>query len=124
MNVDVPTNADLQNICCAEDGHVYITTGTNEILRGRDGAWDIIEQDVTGNALESIVDFNGKVIVSTIPELYYLDGNVLKVFEPKKPEVNSRAHVAAGDGMLVVAGDDEATMYDGKSWSVILNPAP
>lgn len=124
MNVDVPTNADLQNICCAEDGLVYITTGTNGILRGRDATWELIEQDVSDDILEAIVDFNGKVIVSTIPELYYLDGDELKVFEPKKPKMNSRAHLAAGDGVLVVAGDDEATMYDGKSWSVILDPVP
>jgi hypothetical protein len=36
--------------------------------------------------------------------------------------MNSKALIAAGDGILLVAGSDEAAMYDGKKWTVILEP--
>lgn len=121
--VDLPTNAVLENICCAEDGRVYITTNRREILRGRGATWEIIEQQQTTEVLESIVCNNGKVLVSTVSEIYIVDGTEFRVANLGTPAMNSKAHLAVGDGILVVGGRDEATMFDGHSWSIILEPA-
>jgi len=122
INIDIPTNSVLKNVCCADDGLVYITTNRREILKGRGETWEIIKQDETKEILEAIVYYDGKVIVSTISELFVVDGNEFKVADLGIPDMNSKAHLAAGDSILVVAGIDEATMFDGKSWSVILEP--
>ena len=120
--IDIPTNAVLKNICCADDGLAYITTNRKEILKGRGTIWSLIEQDLTTEVLESIVCYNGAVLVSTVSDIYTLEGDEFKKADLGMPEMKSRAHLGVGDGVLVVAGRNEATMYDGKSWSVILEP--
>jgi hypothetical protein len=120
--VDIPTNAVLENICCADDDFVYVTTNRREVIKGRDQIWEVIQQDQTNEVFECIVCFNGKVFVSTVSEIYEVTKQGLKKEKLGVPNMNSKAHLAVGDGILVVAGRDEATMYDGKSWSMILEP--
>jgi hypothetical protein len=36
--------------------------------------------------------------------------------------MKSKAHMAVGADVLVVAGKDEAVMFDGKTWTRILAP--
>lgn len=119
--VDIPTNDELKNICCAEDGIVYITTDNNDVIRGRNAIWEIIDEDKPDEGIESIVSFNGQVLLSTESEIYTIEG---EAFTPvdlgNMPEMNAKSYLAAGDGILVVAGSDEAALYDGKEWSVIL----
>jgi hypothetical protein len=123
--VDVPTNAVLENICCARDGQVYVTTNRRQILKGRGSHWEIIEQSATEQVFESIVDFNGRILISTEATIYEL---VAGDFRPADlghvPLQRSRAHMAVGDGILLVAGKDEAASFDGTSWSVIITPGP
>ena len=118
--IDVPANSVLENICCADDDWVYITTNRREIIKGRGEIWEVIQQDLTDEVFESIVCFNGKVLISTVSEIYEVTKQGLEKETLGVPNMNSKAHLAVGDGILVVAGGDEATMYDGKSWSVIL----
>ena len=120
--IDCPTNAELKNICCAENGVVYITTDRKEILAGRDHDWQVIQQDATEEVLEGIVEFGGQVIISTVSELYVVDGLELLPAGLGEPPLTSRAHIASGDGILVVAGSDEAAIFDGSTWTVILEP--
>ncbi|MFY4727924.1 hypothetical protein [Nitrospira sp. BLG_2] len=122
-NIDVPTNSSLENVCCADDGIVYITTNRREILMGRGETWQLIRQELTDQVFESIVNYRGQVIVSTISKLFFADGGEFRFADLGVPEMKSRAHLAAGDGILVVAGNDEAVMYDGQAWSVILESA-
>jgi hypothetical protein len=119
--VDIPTNRRLKQICCAEDDIVYITMDNNDVIRGRNDVWGIIGEDKPDEGIESIVSFNGQVLFSTESEIYTIDG---EQFVPadlgNMPEMNAKSYLAAGDGILVVAGSDEAAMYDGKEWTVIL----
>lgn len=118
--IDLPTNAVLEKVCCSEDGVVYITTNTRDILRGRGAVWDIIAAGKPKERLESIVSYGGNVIVSTIPELYFVDANGFRLANLGVPKIKSKAHLASGDGILVVAGRDEAVMYDGQNWKRIV----
>ncbi|BAP56633.1 hypothetical protein THII_2336 [Thioploca ingrica] len=118
--IDVPANSVLENICCADDDWVYITTNRREIIKGRGEIWEVIQQDLTDEVFESIVCFNGKVLISTVSEIYEVTNQGLEKETLGVPNMNSKAHLATGDGILVVAGGDEAAIYDGKSWSVIL----
>jgi hypothetical protein len=118
--IDVPTNSAVEKVCCAEDGQVYITTNRREILVGRGAAWHLVRQELTNEVLESIVDYRGQVIVSTERTLFNVTGGDFRPAELNEPRMNSKAHLAVGDGIMVVAGSDEAIMYDGRTWSVIL----
>jgi hypothetical protein len=119
--IDTPDNSVLRNICCAEDGQVYVITNRREIIKGRGEIWEVIQQDLTDEVFENIVCFNGKVLISTVSEIYEVTKQGLEKETLGVPNMDSKAHLAAGDGILVVAGGDEAAIYDGKSWSVILD---
>jgi len=123
VQIDVPTNSAVEKLCCAEDGKVYITTNRREILVGRGATWELTRQELTDKVFESIVDYRGQVIVSTESALFNADGGNFRPAGLNEPRMKSKAHLAAGDGILVVAGSDEAVMYDGQAWSVILEPA-
>ena len=120
--INLHTNAVLENICCADDGFIYITTNRREIIKGRGEFWELIEQQETTEVFESIVSYSGKVLVSTVSEIYVVDGTKFKSANLGIPPMNSKAHLAVGDGILVVAGRNEATMFDGSEWTIILKP--
>lgn len=119
--VDLPTNDNLWRLCCARDGRVYVITGRRAILAGRDQSWTVVTQDLTDEHLESIVDYEGKVIISTQSALFEMAGDV---FQPASlgdiPPMRSRSFLAVGDGILVVAGSRDACSFDGTTWSVII----
>lgn len=123
--VNLGTNADLTHVCCASDGFVYVTTQQREVYKGRQYNWLLIQQELTSSVFESIVDFQGRVLVATEKDLFEIvkDKFVPAVF-PGLPEMRSKAHLAVGDGVLVVAGKDEAAFFDGTAWSKFLAPQP
>ena len=118
--IDIPVNSSLNNICCADDGYVYITTNRREILKGKMDDWKVITQDITEEIFESIICFDGHVIVSTVSDLYEIVGNKFMKWNINAPKMKSYAHLAEGDGIFVVSGSDEVNMYDGYSWIGIL----
>jgi hypothetical protein len=120
--VDIPTNERLWRVCCASDGVVYVIAGERTVLAGRGDKWQLLEQVESESRLESIVDFNGKVILSTQQALFEIrNGTVLPASLGNMPAMRSCSFLAAGDGILVVAGARCASTFDGKSWSVIID---
>jgi hypothetical protein len=103
-NIDLGTNARLTKICCASDGNVYITTNRREIFVGREHTWHLIKQELTEDVFESMVDGTNFVLAEL----------------PGMPKMKLKAHLAVGEDVLVVAGKDEANMFDGVTWTEIL----
>ncbi|HTV80441.1 MAG TPA: hypothetical protein VMF03_19465 [Steroidobacteraceae bacterium] len=118
--IDVPTNAALWHVVCGVDGLVYVMTDQRKFLVGRGDSWRIIEQDKTEDVFEDMVWYEDRVYVSTVDALYEIVKGVFKPSRLKPPAQESYAHMAAGDGVLLVAGSDEASLYDGKKWTVVL----
>lgn len=114
--IDIPTNSVLSNICCSDDGFVYITTNRRDIIIGRNDAWSIINQDLTNEVFESIVCFNGKTLVSTVSDIYEVSNKGIQKTSLNIPKIKSKAHLSVGDGVLVIAGRNEAVIYDGNLW--------
>ncbi len=122
--VDVRTNDNLWRLCCARDGNVYVIAGRRSVLVGRNESWSIVRQDQTDEGLESIVDYQGRVIVSTQSALFEVVDGVLQPAQlGEMPPMRSRSFLAVGDGILLVAGSAEACSFDGIAWSVIIPPA-
>jgi hypothetical protein len=124
IQIDVPTNDNLRRLCCASNGIVYVLTGRGQLLTGRNQIWSVISQDLTNQPLESIVDFRGRVVISTQAELFEMADNT---FQPAAlgnvPPMRSRSFLAVGDGILLVAGSSDACSFDGTTWSVIIPSA-
>ena len=119
--LDVPTNENLIRICCASDGLVYVVTGGRELLVGRGQSWTLVGQDFTDSRFESIVELGTKVILSTETALFeVVHGAIRPASFDAMPPMPSCSFLAAGDGVLVVAGRGDACSFDGAEWSVIV----
>jgi hypothetical protein len=116
---DVPTNASLERICCSKNGLVYITTGCKDLLIGNRSSWSLAKQDIPDEFLEDIVQFGSQVLVSTVDTVYTVAGDKLVKPQFSLPPMSSYSHLAAGDSILVIAGSNEAFMYDTKIWTKI-----
>ncbi len=121
--IDIPTNSVLYKLCCAGDGFVYIITNSRDVWKGRENSWTLIKQDLTDEVLEDIVDYREHVVISTVSELYHIHNDSFEVWNSGIPSMMSKAHLSANDGVLLVAGRDEAVSHDGHVWNVILEPA-
>jgi hypothetical protein len=120
-SINVQTNANLENICCAPDGRTYITTNANLMVIGRYDHWDVVDQDVGDYILEEMANFNGTVYVSSHEKIFEIKNDLLVETDLNLPKMDSYAHIAAGDGVFVVAGIHCAYMYNGKSWSKLFD---
>jgi hypothetical protein len=116
---DVPTDANLEKVLCAPDGRVYITTNRPELVVGRRSEWRAVPVDTDGELLEDIVAFDSRVLISTDDGILEFRDYQLQKADLRVPKMNSYSHMATGDGVLVVAGSDEAAFFDGGKWKKI-----
>lgn len=116
---DCPTDANFEKIVCAADGQVYVTADRHEIWVGRNRKWKPIKVDLGEQFFQEIVSYGDLVIVSTDEALYEISTGTAKPLPMGQPPMSNFAHLAAGDGVMVVAGVDEAFIYDGSRWKKI-----
>ncbi len=117
---ELPTDANFGKVICATDGKVYLTTDGHDVWVGRKGRWKPIRIDLDGEEFfQEIVCYKDFVIVSTDEALYEISTGEPRPLPLGLPPMSNFAHLASGDGILVVAGVDEAFFYDGSNWRKI-----
>jgi hypothetical protein len=117
---EVPTNANFGKILCAPDGRVYLTTDGHDLWVGRKGKWKAIRIDLAGEvSLQELAAYEDLVIVSTDDALHEVSTGEPRPLPIGQPPMRSFAHLASGDGVLLVAGVDEAFFYNGSRWKKI-----
>lgn len=124
--IELGTNVGLKRVLCTRGGQVVIAADRHELYVGRhDQSWHRVSHDLTDEVHESLVDFEGRILLSTSHHLLELiNGQIVSADFPNMPKMNCVAHLGAGDGVLVVAGRDEAVIFDGVDWLRILDPKP
>jgi hypothetical protein len=74
---DSPTNANLNAVAVAADGHVYCVGDNGAMLRGHRGVWSMIDTGTDFN-LQDVCIHSGEVFVSTDFQVFRLDqGNLV-----------------------------------------------
>ena len=117
----VPTNQELSSVCCAGDGYVYIGMQMGSVMRGRENKWEIIHKGDMSLRFKDMVWYQGKVWCTSDYGLWVIENGKLREANEFGPEVYARSgNLAVGDGVMLLAGMQGATVYDGKSWSTIL----
>jgi hypothetical protein len=112
----------LKRVLCAADGRVYIVADREHVFVGRGQCWERISLD-SQEPFESIVEFEGRVLVSTRTRILEVSaGRMADAVLPGMPVMQSVSHLATGDGVLVVAGHHEAALFDGTRWTRVLEP--
>jgi hypothetical protein len=119
INQDCPTDANLERMVCAPDGNVYVTTNRPMLVIGRANQWRTVDIDIGDQLLQEIVCYGSRVLVSTDDTILEVTGGTARPLDLGLPEMTLYTHLAAGDGILVVAGEREAFQHDGKRWKKI-----
>lgn len=124
--VELPTNAELECVCCAEDGYVYLGGVGHLIIRGRGDNWEIINQERVNDTFFQFVNYQGKVL--GIDEY---GATIYEILSDGFRELDTGGYeflygsclcLAAGDGILVAAGVEAASVFDGERWVSLFEP--
>jgi hypothetical protein len=118
--IDLGTNASLQRVTCSRDGRVVIAANRDLLFVGRGTTFEPVRQQITDEVHESLVDFEGRVLLSTVRHILEVRGNeIVPASLGRIPELPSFSRLGSGRGVLVVAGRSGAATYDGTEWTVL-----
>ncbi|WNZ60922.1 hypothetical protein QEG98_34170 [Myxococcus sp. MxC21-1] len=119
----LPTNETVRRVCCAHDGEVYVLAGSRQLLVGRRSDWRHLEPRAAEEAFESIVAYGDRVILSTQSALFEVaDGAISPAALGSMSTLRNCSFLAAGHGILLVAGAHSASSFDGTTWTEIFGP--
>jgi hypothetical protein len=117
--VDIPLpQMQFKGVCCASDGWVYLAGRFGTLLKGREDEWKVIKHGQTESDFLDIVDYDGRVYVCTVNDLYRVTDESLEAVDfgaMDKPF--SFGALYANHGKLMASGAYSACLYDGEQWT-------
>ncbi|MEZ4302596.1 MAG: hypothetical protein R3B70_47140 [Polyangiaceae bacterium] len=122
----LPSNWPLYTVCCAGDGQVYLTGEGGTIFAGRGDQWRKIWDAELSIPYNDSLWFDGKLWLASDYRVDWLvqrdDGPAVEVARNDGRRLLMRGHMDVGDGVLVIASQDEVWMFDGKDWRTLVAP--
>jgi len=116
---DSPTNMILTRVCCAGDGNTYVCGRVGTLIRGRGDRWETIGLGATPDDFWGIAWYNDSLYVSTMRQVFRLDGNDLAPVDFGEDRPSSCFSLSAADGVLWSTGSKDIMAFDGKKWERI-----
>jgi hypothetical protein len=116
--LDSPVSANLNAVCCAVDGRVYIAGDDGTMLRGRDDLWEVLETGRTDNLMD-VASQDGTIYVSTDFEILKLDNESLvaeDAFADAADLPGTCLHLLPGEGVLISMGPKDLFRLYGGVW--------
>ncbi len=110
-------------MCVGPDNRIYIMSDIGDLIVGRGDSWQLFEKpDEIDVQLENIAPYGSRIILSSNDSLFAFENGEWGDAELSPPSLSSYARIASGDGILLVAGIQDAAVYDGENWKVVLEP--
>lgn len=120
---DSPTNLKLECVRCTDAGQVFIAGAKGMILRGRNDAWDVVEQDVTEETFWGMEYAFGALYLSTAAgEIFRLAGDEFAPVELGLGHPITTRALHFNDGLLLSTGSHDLCVFDGTRWTEIAHP--
>ena len=121
--LDFPSNELIENVCCADDGNVYIGGRRGRLWRGKDDTWELISEKEFSVDWKDIAWFNDRLFLGSDYGLWeFKDGEVIRAEVPDQVLTCSGAlSICPEKKYLLTAGNNGASMYDGKEWKVLFD---
>ena len=120
---DFPSNEIIRNVCCAEDGYVYIGGRLGRLWKGREDKWELISSTEFSVFWNDIVSFDNRLFLSSDYGLWEFKDN--KVITAEVPSdvilCSGTLSICPENKYLLTAGNNGASMYDGKEWKVLFS---
>lgn len=119
---DFPSNEQLATVTVAPNGDVYITGEAGNIWLGREDTWTLIHRGDSSILNRDSVWFNDMLWVSSDYQTRVVQGEkVSPIMYGGEPQWLA-GHMDARDGILVIAGQQNVRMFDGKHWHWLIQP--
>ncbi|WP_137938145.1 hypothetical protein [Chitinivorax sp. B] len=121
-----PSNQQLNTVCCAGDGHVYITDSKGCVWRGRESLWEkVADADIAfGFAPVDTVWFNNRLYMGSQEGLWALNTEHKTVVPLQEVEVDApnstnsgRLDVSPDGKFMLTAGPHGLCIHDGTKWT-------
>lgn len=128
-----PSNLGLHTVAVAPDGTAYVTDMRGSVWKGREDRWERIVESNRTLAYEDSVWFNGRLYCTNDSSGCFVleDGQMVAAHrcahDPMPAETAVHGHrldVSPDGKQLLLAGNQGATLYDGKVWTVLFNGEP
>ncbi len=116
----LPTKMNLTSAKCAGDGSVYVTGHGGLLLRGRGDAWAAIRQEQTSDDLLDVEWFEGSAYVSTMRNVYRVDGDELAPVNFGDDAPRTCHQLSAAKGVMWSNGEFDIMSYDGSTWARVV----
>ena len=120
---DFPSNETLENVCCADDDFVYIGGRMGRLWKGKADTWELVSDAEFSVYWKDIVWFKGRLFLGSDYGLWeFKDGEVIRAEVPDQVLTCSGALSICPEKIyLLTAGNNGASMYDGKEWTVLFD---
>jgi hypothetical protein len=118
--VEVPTNRNLNAVRCTVDGTVYAAGRGGTLIRGRGDQWQIIDHQRTEDDIWDIECFKGDVYLSTLHNVYRLQGAQLMVVDFGEDTPKSCYQLSAASDVMWSNGEYDIMSFDGTNWTRIV----
>ena len=124
--VPMPTNADIYGVCCGGDGLVYMSTGVETFVVGRENRWEIIRygdnKDLYDVKFRNMVWFKDRVYMGYGSTLYEIKD---KQFKPSRLNHLEGKPVDwscldANDEILLAGSKLEVAVFDGERFETVI----
>jgi hypothetical protein len=117
---ELPTSKNLNTVKCAGDGTVYLAGDGGTLLRGAASTWEVVDQQDTKDDIWDLEWFGEQLYVSTMEEVYRLDGKKLQPVDFGEDPPKSSYQLSTADGVLWSSGESDILSFDGKRWSRVV----
>ena len=121
--LDFPSNELIENVCCADDGNVYIGGRRGRLWRGKDDTWELISDEEFSVRWKDIEWFDNRLFLGSAYGLWELkDNEIIRAEIPLDVQscVGSLS-ICPEKKLLLSSSSSGASMYDGKEWTVLFD---
>lgn len=120
---DFPSDESLYTVCCAGDGKVYITGEDGSLWVGGGDTWKRLGEAEYNVSFNDTVWFADKLWLVNDYALYTLEKDTIEPAQvPDFVQLTTRRlDVSADRSLLLSAGKNGASLFDGKQWQLLFN---
>ena len=116
-----PTDLLLASVCCAGDGHVYVSGLHGHVFKGRGDRWRQIHAGQLTLPFRDMAYHDGKVWCTSDYGVWTIEDDVLRPADIPSSVVICAGNLAARDGILLLAGHGGAALLEEGAWKVIFH---
>jgi hypothetical protein len=111
------TNLILTAACLGPDGLVYACGQNGTLIKGREGAWELIDLGDFADDFWDVHTFDGRLLLSTMKEVLELvEGSLVPVDFGPEDRPGTCLGLTSAEGHLWSVGSADVFHFDGSSW--------